>query len=78
MDVVRARWNSAGRRRAGRFGIARALAPAPVKPPLVQFCRAWVSVAVVPATQSGSEPLKAVDVVCALSPVMSFHWALVE
>jgi hypothetical protein len=49
-----------------------------VKPPLVQFCRAWVRVASVPATQSGSRPLKAVGVVCAVSPVMSFRWALVE
>ena len=50
----------------------------PVKPPLAQFCRACVSVALVPATQSGSRPLKAVGVVCAVRPVMSFHWALVE
>jgi hypothetical protein len=50
----------------------------PVKPPLVQFCRACVSVASVPATQSCSRLWKAVGVDCAVSPVMSFHWALVE
>lgn len=50
----------------------------PVKPPLVQFCRACMSVASVPATQSASWPLKAVAVVCAVNPVISFHWALVE